>query len=98
MDTRYKMLIFIVMLLAGCKVVTASMDAVVGDKKSFLFVSGWPQSGTSLLQQIFAVSPNISTMVDYCYKYHAKKCINFNHEVRSAPLLVDATSCSKCCL
>ena len=51
-------------------------------KKSYLFVSGWPQSGTSLLQQLFTVTPNVSTMVDNCNKYMGNKCINVNHEVR----------------
>lgn len=29
---------------------------------TFLFLSGWPQSGTSLLQQIITESPYISSM------------------------------------
>ena len=53
-------------------------------KKSYIFVSGWPQSGTSLLQQMFTVTPNVSTMVDNCNKYMGNKCINVNHEVSSS--------------
>lgn len=47
---------------------------------SFVFVSGWPQSGTSLVQQILTATPNISTMVAGCHEVHGAKCINFNHE------------------
>lgn len=47
---------------------------------SFIFVSGWPQSGTSLLQQLFSVTPSISSMVEKCENALGKRCVQFNHE------------------
>jgi len=48
--------------------------------KTMLFVSGWPQSGTSLVQQILTVTPGMSTMVAKCRKIHGAKCENWNNE------------------
>ncbi len=48
--------------------------------KTIMFVSGWPQSGTSLVQQLFTITPGISTMVEKCNKAHGTKCHNWNHE------------------
>ena len=48
--------------------------------KSFVFISGWPQSGTSFLQQVFTLNPMISTMVENCENILGKRCINWNHE------------------
>jgi hypothetical protein len=47
---------------------------------SFLFISGWPQSGTSLMQQIFTITPGVSTMVEKCGKIIPKGCISWNFE------------------
>ena len=47
----------------------------------FLFISGWPQSGTSLMQQIFAVSPRTSTMIDKCTEQiPGRHCLDWNYE------------------
>ena len=47
----------------------------------FLFISGWPQSGTSLMLQILAVAPQTSTMVEKCSKLIAgSKCTDWNFE------------------
>lgn len=47
----------------------------------FLFISGWPQSGTSLMQQIFTVAPHTSTMVQRCSeKISGGKCLDWNFE------------------
>ena len=66
---------------------------------TFVFVSGWPQSGkpialispnsflqpslftgTSFLNQILSIAPNVSTMVKKCDEIVGAKCINWNHE------------------
>ena len=48
---------------------------------SLVFISGWPQSGTSLLQQMFTMSPYISTMQKGCNeKINPKDCLRWNHE------------------
>jgi hypothetical protein len=47
---------------------------------NFLFISGWPQSGTSLMQQIFTITPGVSTMVAKCGKIISKGCIDWNFE------------------
>lgn len=47
---------------------------------SFVFISGWPQSGTSFLHQVFTLNPLISSMVENCEKILGKRCINWNHE------------------
>ena len=47
----------------------------------FLFISGWPQSGTSLMQQIFTVAPETSTMVQRCFEMiPGSKCLDWNFE------------------
>lgn len=47
----------------------------------FLFISGWPQSGTSLMQQIFTVAPQTSTMVQKCSEIiPSGKCLDWNFE------------------
>ena len=48
--------------------------------RSFIFISGWPQSGTSFLHQVFTLNPMISSMVENCEKILGKRCINWNHE------------------
>jgi len=45
---------------------------------TILFISGWPQSGTSLLLQLLTLSPGISTMVKKCNE--KKRCENTNFE------------------
>jgi hypothetical protein len=49
----------------------------------FLFISGWPQSGTSLLNQIMTVTPTVSTMIKKCLAIKGRKCVSFNGEVYS---------------
>ena len=48
----------------------------------FLFISGWPQSGTSLLQQILSISPASSTLIEKCSQHikGGSKCMNWNYE------------------
>jgi len=48
--------------------------------KSFVFISGWPQSGTSLVNQILNLHPRITTMVQKCEEIIGSRCSNFNHE------------------
>lgn len=48
--------------------------------KTFIFISGWPQSGTSFVHQIFTLYPKISTMVENCELKLGKRCKNWNHE------------------
>ena len=47
----------------------------------FLFISGWPQSGTSLLNQMMTVTPTASTMIKKCLAVKGRKCVSFNGEV-----------------
>lgn len=47
---------------------------------SFVFISGWPQSGTSFVHQIFTLSQEMSTMVEKCESLLGKRCVNWNHE------------------
>ena len=47
----------------------------------FLFISGWPQSGTSLLQQILSISPTSSTLIEKCSQHITRSsCVNWNYE------------------
>lgn len=48
--------------------------------KTFVFLSGWPQSGTSLLQQIMEEAKFASTMIQKCSRVYGKKCTNWNNE------------------
>jgi len=57
-----------------------SKEELFDPSRLFVFVSGWPQSGTSLVQQIFTIFPHASTMVERCALYHGKKCLNWNNE------------------
>ena len=47
---------------------------------SYIFISGWPQSGTSLVQQIFTIAPHASTMVQKCFETKGSYCANVNNE------------------
>lgn len=47
---------------------------------TYVFISGWPQSGTSLLQQIFSECSVFSTMISKCLQLNGKKCLNWNNE------------------
>lgn len=47
---------------------------------SFVFISGWPQSGTSFIHQVFSLHKDVSTMVEKCENRLGKRCINWNHE------------------
>ncbi len=59
--------------------VQTELDSFVKNR-SFIFISGWPQSGTSFLHQVFTLNPLISSMVENCEKVFGKRCINWNHE------------------
>jgi hypothetical protein len=50
------------------------------ENKTLIFLSGWPQSGTSLLQQILAEAKFMSTMIEKCAKIYGKRCTNWNNE------------------
>lgn len=47
---------------------------------SFVFISGWPQSGTSLVHQVLSFNPDMSTVIELCEKLLGKRCISWNHE------------------
>jgi hypothetical protein len=68
-----------VLLLAAYSAGSAGFDDFVKNH-SFVFVSGWPQSGTSFVHQIFTMHPQMSTMVEKCESILGKRCINWNHE------------------
>jgi hypothetical protein len=55
-------------------------DGYLLRNNTFLFISGWPQSGTSLVNQILTIAPYISTMVNRCNQLIGEKCLNWNHE------------------
>lgn len=47
----------------------------------FVFISGWPQSGTSLLLQMFSLNTAaFSTHVPGCLQHLGVKCANYNNE------------------
>ena len=47
---------------------------------SFVFLTGWPQSGTSLVQQFMSACSDISTMMQKCEDKLGKRCVSWNHE------------------
>jgi hypothetical protein len=48
---------------------------------SVISISGWPQSGTSLLHEFLEHTPGVSTMIDRCQNFSTlKKCVGFNFE------------------
>ena len=49
-------------------------------KFQFIFISGWPQSGTSFIQQIFTLNNLFSTQVNGCFERLGSKCLNINNE------------------
>lgn len=51
-----------------CLRILAAKSAFQISNASFIFISGYPQSGTSFMNQIFEVSPIDSTMVSGCIK------------------------------
>jgi hypothetical protein len=68
-----------VFLLCICIAGSEGFDDFVRNH-SFVFISGWPQSGTSFVHQIFTMHPQMSTMVEKCESILGKRCINWNHE------------------
>jgi hypothetical protein len=56
------------------------VDLNIAENKTFIFLSGWPQSGTSLLQQILAEAKFMSTMIEKCANFYGKRCTNWNNE------------------
>lgn len=48
--------------------------------KVLVFVSGIPQSGTSLLNALLTDAPGTSSMVKKCEEKYGTKCVNWNHE------------------
>lgn len=47
---------------------------------SFVFISGWPQSGTSLVHQVLSFNPDMSSVIELCEKILGKRCVSWNHE------------------
>ena len=48
---------------------------------SFVFISGWPQSGTSLVHQVLNAHEAVGSMIEMCEKILGeKRCVSFNHE------------------
>ena len=82
MSSAYTLILFAGLLLL--KVVSLQGSSATQfaslKNKTLLFVSGWPQSGTSLLQQILTITPGVRTMVEKCNQVHGSKCQNWNHE------------------
>ena len=68
-------------LLGSTRIVVGRSNSSLYTPRTFVFVSGWPQSGTSLVQQLFTVSPSFSTMVSKCFDIVGKaKCARWNNE------------------
>lgn len=60
-------------------VIAIAANTTLTSEKTIIFISGFPQSGTSLIQQIYELTPYVSTMIKKCPLYH-KTCDNFNNE------------------
>ena len=74
-------LVFISLALFFVVIKADNRNASYISAHDFLFISGWPQSGTSLLQQILSVSPASSTLIEKCSQYITKgSCVNWNYE------------------
>jgi hypothetical protein len=74
-------LVNITLLALLCWTSISGLDIdVFAKNRSFVFISGWPQSGTSFLHQVFTLHRNVSTMVENCEKLLGKRCVNWNHE------------------
>lgn len=67
------------LLLNGFKMSNRCQGSYAGNH-SFVFISGWPQSGTSLVYNMLTYSPWTSTMILKCNQLVGKKCLNWNHE------------------
>ena len=74
------LVLFYLQILIRCHEPVGDPEEFYRDKE-LIFISGFPQSGTSLLLQIYDLSDKVSTMIQRCNsKYSESKCINFNHE------------------
>lgn len=64
---------------------------------SMISISGWPQSGTSLVYEYLLRTPGVSTMIDNCERFFPQvKCIAFNFEVRNKlPVITHHSNSSK---
>jgi hypothetical protein len=74
----------IVLLHGPTLYLAEELDVEVFNRRfNFIFISGFPQSGTSLLQQMITASPPVSTMVGNCERVLGMKgnrCQRWNHE------------------
>ncbi len=73
---------FISFIMVSCIIMTAThgqADSFISNH-SLIFIAGWPQSGTSLIQEFITTSPVVSTMTQKCEEILGKRCINWNHE------------------
>lgn len=48
--------------------------------KTIVFISGWPQSGTSMIHKILSLHTHVSTMMEKCLERHGRRCENWNYE------------------
>lgn len=72
-------LILCSILTVRCGVCESVTDFV--RNHSFVFISGWPQSGTSLVHQILSFHKSVSSMISSCERIiGTKHCVGFNHE------------------
>ena len=76
MTTLYYLLVLILLSLLTCKY----SEGFVANH-SFVFVSGWPQSGTSLVHQVLNAHDGVGSMIRMCEQILGeKRCVSFNHE------------------
>jgi hypothetical protein len=69
--------LFLCLLLSSCLLLPAFGYI---HNHSFVFISGWPQSGTSLVHQVLSFNPDMSSVIELCEKILGKRCISWNHE------------------
>ena len=71
------LIILITILLYNLSIASAS----VLSNRTYFFISGFPQSGTSLIHQMMKFTPNVKTMFNKCDLIHgSKNCMRWNYE------------------
>jgi len=76
------LLLTVFVLFLATQPVASDRDACLNrlEDKTMVFISGFPQSGTSLLNALLTDAPGTSSMVKACDARYGKKCQNWNYE------------------
>jgi hypothetical protein len=80
-NRAFKIFMFLLLILQLCLTRCTGVPGYVANH-SFVFIGGWPQSGTSLIHQLLSQNQRlVSSMIPLCEEIlGANRCQSWNHE------------------